>query len=120
MGNSKTKYACGKCDGAGRIEAFGHYDNGKCFACMGAGWVEGRSYSAMQVARMNAGHTVGALEDAIAENVNNLSWVTHMCKRAAGDMLAMQDREYARKLLARLPQAMQAEIIAAGRALKGN
>jgi hypothetical protein len=120
MGNGKTKYACGKCDGKGNLFFWGHIDNGKCFACMGAGWVEGQSYTARQTARMNASYTIGALDEAAQEGVNNPTWVTHMCKRAAGHMLAMQDRDYARKLLARLPRAMQSEIIAIGRELKGN
>lgn len=109
---------CGKCDGSGKIEAFGHYDNGKCFACMGAGTVSGRSYTALQVARLNAGHAVGALEEAVEEGCQNAEWLTHMCKRAAEHMLAMQDRAYAIKLMGRLPNALQVEIAAAGRALK--
>jgi len=30
---------CGKCDGTGRIEAFAHIHNGRCFACGGTGTV---------------------------------------------------------------------------------
>jgi hypothetical protein len=37
---SKTQTAtCGKCDGKGYLNAFGHIDNGKCYGCMGAGTV---------------------------------------------------------------------------------
>jgi RecJ-like exonuclease len=30
---------CGKCDGKGRIEAFGHIHNGLCFWCKGTGQI---------------------------------------------------------------------------------
>lgn len=29
--------ACGKCDGSGRIKAFGHIESGRCFGCAGTG-----------------------------------------------------------------------------------
>ncbi len=35
-----TKTVCNKCNGEKIIRAFMHIDNGRCFTCMGAGWVE--------------------------------------------------------------------------------
>jgi hypothetical protein len=107
---------CGKCDGTGRIECFGHYDNGKCFECMGAGTVTGVSRTAKQIARMNAIHEVEALIEAREEGCKNTTWMTYMSKRAAANMLTMQDRPCALKLLARLPRDLRNEVIEAGRA----
>jgi len=36
----KQRIKCQKCDGCGYIEAFGHYAQGVCFDCGGAGTVE--------------------------------------------------------------------------------
>lgn len=33
---------CGRCDGKGHIRGFCHIDNGKCFACHGAGIIRRR------------------------------------------------------------------------------
>lgn len=114
MSNTVKTFECGKCSGTGRIEAFGHYDNGKCYGCMGAGTVEGLNVSDQTAATARAWHTISSLEDAVTEGVNNPTWITHMCKRAAKDMLAMQDTQTARKMLARVP-TLRAEIIAVGR-----
>lgn len=35
-------FNCGKCDGRGRIDAFGHRNNGKCYACNGTGKLAAR------------------------------------------------------------------------------
>jgi len=117
MSNAMKTVSCPKCSGSGQIEAFGHYAQGRCFDCGGAGWLEASKLtrSAKQIAQTLAWHTIGALEEAAADGVNNPTWITHMCKRAAKDMLAMQNTEIARKMLARVP-TYRAEIIALGRA----
>jgi len=36
------KTTCGKCNGSGKLPAFLHVDNGRCFACHGAGTVDAK------------------------------------------------------------------------------
>jgi hypothetical protein len=40
MTSKLTKVDCPKCSGRGHIEAFGHYAQGVCFGCNGAGTIK--------------------------------------------------------------------------------
>jgi DnaJ-class molecular chaperone len=114
-----VRVKCGKCDGKGKLFWLGHIDNGKCFACMGAGTLSARSVTAVQAARLNASCALSALAESGDRILTaNRSWALHMAKRAAADMLIVADTAWARRELAHLPVGLRAEVIAAGRALK--
>lgn len=40
MLTAPKSFTCGKCDGRGRIDAFGHYARGVCFWCDGTGKIQ--------------------------------------------------------------------------------
>lgn len=49
-----TLHTCGKCDGKGKIDAFSHIENGKCFWCGGTGKVEAQPEDVVSSALANA------------------------------------------------------------------
>lgn len=65
MGYSAT---CGKCDGLGKIWAFGHVDNGKCFWCHGSGKLtfKGAAPTAIDTARQRASWEFHIVAEAVA------------------------------------------------------
>jgi hypothetical protein len=119
---SKTvQMKCGKCDGKGSLNGFMHYDNGKCYGCMGSGTVTCQPVSVRAQKRFEAACTVDALAEAGDRMLDvNPKWTAHMVKRAATAMLAMQDRPAAIKLLSELPAALRAAVIAEGNAQKAS
>jgi hypothetical protein len=121
-----TTAACGKCDGRGTLWFWGHRDNGRCYACAGSGQVTAQSRTVVQLARLQAAHTLATFADAdyCGEVVTRAVWARNpvywaaMAKRAAECLLVVADTAWARKQLARLDPYARAEIIRIGRELK--
>ena len=123
-----TTAACGKCDGKGSLWWWSHRENGRCYACLGAGQVAAGSLTAVQHARLNAAHTLGLFTDydycgklvTRAVWARNPTYWTAMATRAATWLLAVADTAWSRKQLARLDPYARAEIIRIGRELKAS
>jgi len=66
MGYSAT---CGKCDGKGKIWAFGHIENGDCFWCHGSGKLNfrGAAPTAIESAREHASYGFGTVAMAVRD-----------------------------------------------------
>lgn len=119
MGSKKT-VKCGKCDGRGKLHWLGHIDNGKCYACQGAGVLEVTARSVRDEAKLQANYAIGSLEEAGASVlVSNPTWVQHIARRAAAAMLTAADTDWSRKALARLPAELRSAVIAEGWTLRG-
>ena len=58
---------CSKCDGKGRINGFGHIENGRCFRCGGAGTftVDAVKHAA-DVAKAEAGQSLYRVESELS------------------------------------------------------
>lgn len=117
--NKTVSVECGKCEGKGNLWFWGHRDNGVCYQCKGTGKVSGQSMTARQQARLQASCDLDSLAECGDRVLTvNPSYAKHMVRRAAQNMLAAADTQWARSMLAGLPVGIRAAVIAAGFELK--
>lgn len=102
---------CSKCDGNGKIAAFGHYAAGVCFVCAGTGTVSVPKRGVAEMACRNASASLSCFQDEMCQpvRVEDTEYYRAYAKRTARALriYAMYDRPAAVAMLRSLHSTAQ-------------
>lgn len=112
---SKTnqEVKCGKCDGRGVLTAFAHLDNGRCYACKGAGTVTVSKAPMTAAKKRDLDAEIMWFIEAGTVNNGTAYEIANRLRR-------LQCTESALSYLDSMKPAMRAAVIAKGRDLRDN
>jgi hypothetical protein len=105
--NSSKQTTCGKCDGLGIIRAFAHLDNGRCYACQGAGTLE------LSAAPMSAARKAD-LDGEIMSYIEFANTDNSTAYELAHRLLRLRDSGAARSYLDAMTPAQRRVVVAKG------
>lgn len=103
---------CFTCNGTGNLPYFQHVDGGICYKCEGTGECEVKP--AAPVPAKTKAELVAGVRNYIARGIVNNSTRYEMACR----LINIRDTATARQLLAEMPAAMRASVIACGHELR--